>query len=91
MNPFSAAAKWAVSGVASGKKPNVTLLFTRDLVAECRTPFIKIALLRHNPMKVELRGFDSFLQEHTDFPVSLIRQHLGRVGSYGSKIARFWR
>ncbi len=92
MNPFRMVAKWAVSGVTFDKKKlNVTLFFTREVVAKCRTPFIKIALLRHRPMKIELRGFESFLQEHTDFPMELIRRHLKRVGSHGSEVDRFWR
>ena len=92
VNPFRMVAKWAVSGVSFDKKKlNVTLFFTREVVAECRTPFIKISLLRHRPMKIELRGFESFLQEHTDFPMELIRRHLKRVGSHGSEVDRFWR
>jgi rhamnosyltransferase len=92
VNPFRTAAKWAVSGVSfDEKKRNVTLFFTRELVAACRTPFIKIGLLRHRPMRIELRGFESFLQERTDFPMELIRRHLTRVGSHDGEVDRFWR
>ena len=90
VGPFRMMAKWAVSGVTFDKKPNLTLLLTRELIAECRMPFIKIILLRYKPMKLELRGIGSFLQENSNFPVKLILQHLKRVGSHGSEVVRFW-
>lgn len=49
------------------------------LILEQRSPMIKIELLRDNPLKVDINGWEEFLKKHTSFNVELIKKHLTRV------------
>jgi len=91
VNPFKMVVKWALSDVKFDKKLNIMFFFIREMIAEYRAPLLKIWPLRHRPMKIELTGFSSFLQKQTDFPMSLIFDHLKRVGRHGDRIRRFWQ
>ncbi|MHB9016316.1 MAG: glycosyltransferase [Sulfurovum sp.] len=41
-------------------------------------PFIKIQLLRDNPLNIELKNWDNFISENSKYPLKLIKNHLRR-------------
>jgi lipopolysaccharide biosynthesis protein len=54
--------------------PNPTLMFWRELIAD-GFPFLKVQLLRDNPLRLDLVGWESLVKEH-GFNPDLIREHL---------------
>ncbi len=79
-NPYTMIRKWIKKGITFDKKAvNLTHFYWRELVRECRMPFIKIELLRDNPMRTGVGSFENFIQEHSTYPVDLIKHHLERV------------
>lgn len=59
---------------ASQKGPNPTLKYWRELIAD-GFPFLKVQLLRDNPLRVDLTGWDVLVREH-GFDPGVIRNHL---------------
>ncbi len=79
-NPFTTIRKWMARGIRFDKKGvNLTHFYWRELVSECRMPFIKIELLRDNPMRMGVRNFETVIQERSTYPVDLIKHHLKRM------------
>jgi lipopolysaccharide biosynthesis protein len=56
------------------KGPNPTLMFWRELIA-AGFPFLKVQLLRDNPLQLDLTGWDALVRER-GFDPGLIRDHL---------------
>jgi hypothetical protein len=51
----------------------------KKLILEQHSPIIKIELLRDNPIKADIDGWEAFLKKHTSYNVELIKKHLARV------------
>lgn len=66
---------------SSGKEQrlNPTHYLWRQLIEKQRMPFLKIELLRDNPVKINIKGYDDIIRRHTAYPVELLRRHLDRV------------
>lgn len=60
-------------------KINSTHYFWKELIIEGNVPFIKIELLRDNPLGVDIKEVEEVIREYTDYDVGLIVGHLERV------------
>lgn len=59
---------------------NLTLYFWKTLVQEYNCPFIKVALLRDNPEKVDdLSEWPEVLSQSSSYDLDMIRRHLART------------
>jgi hypothetical protein len=56
------------------RESNPTLMFWRELIMS-GFPFLKVQLLRDNPLQVDLTGWDSLVRER-GFDPDLVRDHL---------------
>ena len=52
----------------------------KELVVYKKAPFIKIELLRDNPVTVQIDDYEDVIKSISDYDVALIKQHLQRVG-----------
>jgi len=60
-------------------KINATHYFWKELIIKGDVPFIKIELLRDNPLGVDIEEVESTIKEYTQYDVSLITKHLQRM------------
>ena len=60
-------------------KLNFTHYFYKELLIFDKVPFIKIELLRDNPMNVNLDEIESVINKLTDYDINLIKNHLSRM------------
>ena len=60
-------------------KINTTHHFWKELIVFGKTPFVKIELLRDNPMKINIHDFEHIIHEVSDYDTVLIEKHLQRV------------
>jgi lipopolysaccharide biosynthesis protein len=60
-------------------KINSTHYFWRDLITKGNLPFIKIELLRDNPLGVDIEEVERIIDEHTLYDKALIIAHLKRM------------
>jgi len=60
-------------------KINTTHYFWKELILSGSVPFIKIELLRDNPMNVDIKDFEKIISEVSDYDTSLIKSHLQRM------------
>jgi lipopolysaccharide biosynthesis protein len=42
-------------------------------------PFLKVELLRDNPLRIKINNFEHVLVSHSDYDIAYIRSHLKRV------------
>jgi len=60
-------------------KINATHYFWKDLIIKGKVPFIKIELLRDNPLGVDIKEVEEVIEKYTHYDVSLITKHLERM------------
>ena len=60
-------------------KINTTHYFWEQLVTSGNMPFIKIELLRDNPMNIDIDNFEQIIRQVSDYDVGLIKEHLLRM------------
>jgi len=75
-----------LTAILSGKdkikrigKINTTHHFWKDLLLSGKVPFIKIELLRDNPMKIDINDFEQIIQKISDYDIQLMTKHLARM------------
>jgi rhamnosyltransferase len=79
-SPVNLVLKFLLRNAAFRKKGvNPTHFFWKELIRDCRMPFVKVELLRDNPRRVDTGDFESFLQSRSAYPVHLIKGHLERM------------
>lgn len=61
------------------KAVNVTHLLWRQLVLYSGMPFIKVELLRDNPMAMNINDYTKVISTVSDYNIPMIRSHLNRV------------
>lgn len=66
---------------------NPTHFFWRQLILYSHAPFIKVELLRDNPMNVSIVAYERTIRRVSDYEIRMIASHLGRVrkGSPGTR------
>ena len=62
-------------------KINNTHYFWKELLVCEKSPFIKIELLRDNPMKIDINNWEEVIYSISDYDTMLIRKHLTRMKS----------
>ena len=60
-------------------KINTTHYFWKELLLSEKIPFIKIELLRDNPMQININNVEQVIQEVSDYDTQLINNHLDRM------------
>jgi len=60
-------------------KINTAHYFWKELLLSGDVPFIKIELLRDNPMQVNIEDFEHTIQKVSSYDISLIQKHLQRM------------
>lgn len=60
-------------------KINTAHYFWKELLLSGDVPFIKIELLRDNPMQVNIEDFEHTIQQVSSYDISLIHKHLQRM------------
>ena len=58
------------------KQVNSTLWLSDILLKICKTPFVKVELLRDNPHSVDLTETIAFIDYKSDFPIDYIKEYL---------------
>lgn len=64
------------------KSTNVTHLLWKQLVLYSRMPFIKVDLLRDNPMAMNINDYAKVISTVSNYNIPMIRSHLSRVENY---------
>ena len=60
-------------------KINSTHYFWRELILSGKMPFIKIELLRDNPMNIDINDFEHIIKKISDYDTKMIKKHLSRM------------
>ena len=60
-------------------KLNISHFYWKRLIEEERFPFIKIELLRDNPVDVDIEGWEDVISGVSEYDVGLIERHLSRM------------
>jgi len=60
-------------------KINNTHYFWKELLIYGKSPFVKIELLRDNPMKTDIDDWEEVIQSTSDYDTTLIKKHLARM------------
>ena len=60
-------------------KVNTTHHFWKEILISGKVPFIKIELLRDNPINMDIDDFEHTIQEVSNYDTHLIDNHLGRM------------
>ena len=75
-----------ITAILSGKdklkrigKVNTTHHFWKEILISGKVPFIKIELLRDNPMKMDIDDFEHTIQKVSHYDTDLIKNHLTRM------------
>jgi lipopolysaccharide biosynthesis protein len=71
----------------TGENLNLTHLFWKELIVRRRMPFLKVELLRDNPMNVKINNFERVLASRSDYDVGCIKAHLERMKKTKTGIA----
>jgi lipopolysaccharide biosynthesis protein len=58
---------------------NPSILAWKELIADCKMPFIKVELLRDNPTGISTKGYEDIIRKHCNYDIKLIRNHLERI------------
>jgi len=64
------------------KSTNVTHFLWRQLVLYSGMPFIKVDLLRDNPMAMNINDYAKVISTVSNYDTPMIRSHLSRMGKY---------
>jgi len=75
-----------ITAILSGKdklkrlgKVNTTHHFWKEILISGKVPFIKIELLRDNPMKIDIANFKDTIESVSNYDTHLIKKHLARM------------
>ena len=75
-----------ITAILSGKeklkrigKVNTTHHFWKEILISGKVPFIKIELLRDNPMKMDIEDFEHTIGQVSHYDTQLIKNHLARM------------
>lgn len=68
-----------VKSVLKGKNFNIAHQFWKELIVRRRMPFLKVELLRDNPIKVNISGFEKVIASCSDYNIGYIKSHLKRM------------
>jgi len=60
-------------------KTNTTHHFWKELIVSGKTPFVKIELLRDNPMKINIHDVEDIIHQASSYDTKLIDSHLKRM------------
>ncbi len=60
-------------------KINTSHYFWKELLISEQVPFIKIELLRDNPMQVNIKNYKNVIQQVSSYDTALIENHLARM------------
>jgi rhamnosyltransferase len=60
-------------------KLNPTHFFWRQLIKKEHMPFVKVELLRDNPMNMGIADYDTFIKSLSDYDTGYIKKHLERM------------
>lgn len=60
---------------------NPTHYLWRQLIKEQRMPFVKIELLRDNPIKINIEDCADIIIRYTDYDIELLERHLKRINT----------
>ncbi|ADN08333.1 putative glycosyltransferase, fusion protein [Sulfurimonas autotrophica] len=58
---------------------NITHQYWKELLLVSKMPFLKVELLRDNPLKINILDFEDVIKKISDYDVSLIQKHLHRT------------
>jgi len=61
------------------KSFNNTHVFWKELILKAKMPFIKIELLRDNPIQVDIGDYESIIKHISNYDTFLIENHLKRI------------
>lgn len=64
---------------------NPTHIAWKELIVRHKMPFIKIELLRDNPMYMDINDYYAVIRAYSDYDVNLICNHLARVKGLGQQ------
>jgi rhamnosyltransferase len=62
---------------------NVSHFHWKELLLEERMPFLKIELLRDNPMNIDIADYQQVINDVSNYDCDLIRNHLARITVHG--------
>lgn len=68
-----------VKSILKGENFNVTHLLWKELIVQQRMPFLKVELLRDNPMAVNIHDFERIIASCSDYDTNYITSHLERM------------
>jgi lipopolysaccharide biosynthesis protein len=57
----------------------LTHAYWKELIIHHKMPFIKIELLKSNPTRVSVQGYERVLEKYSSYDVTLIKDHLKRM------------
>ncbi len=63
------------------KAANQTLYNWKNLIIKKRMPFLKIELLRDNPLNINIDDYENTIRSHSSYDIKLVLNHLERVGN----------
>lgn len=55
-------------------------LLWKELILEANMPYLKVSLIRDNPLNINIRDYEDILVSNTDYPVNIIKKHLKEIG-----------
>lgn len=61
-------------------KINSTHEYWKELLLQGGMPFIKVELLRDNPMEVDIDDYETVIRSMSNYDLTLIKNHLSRMG-----------
>lgn len=64
------------------KSTNVTHCLWKQLILHSGMPFIKVDLLRDNPMAMNISNYSNVISAVSNYDTPMIRAHLNRVGNF---------
>jgi rhamnosyltransferase len=60
-------------------RANPTHYFWRELITERKMPFMKVELLRDNPLGIDISDWEEVVSNNCKYDVNLIKRHLARI------------
>lgn len=65
--------------ISPHEKVNISHFFWKELILKRKNPFLKIELIRDNPMNVDISDVEHVLNHFTSFNIGLMKQHINRL------------
>jgi lipopolysaccharide biosynthesis protein len=62
----------------------ITHAYWKEIIVRHKMPFLKIEVLRHNPIRVCINNYERVIAKHSDYDVTLIKNHLRRMNGVDS-------